>query len=118
MSEETLTEDRTTIGVSVAGGKCLDLLMSKGWFDQEVVAFRVAVAYALANDLNPTVGETYTTKWNRGTLEQGTLLADLISLLRPSTRPYDLAQGLGDAGLKAMAEKARAGEGLPAMLGF
>lgn len=118
MSDAESVEDRTTIGVTVAGGRCLDLLMSKGWFDQEVVAFRVAIAYALANDLDPTIGETYTTKWNRGTLEQGTLLADLISLSRPSLRPYDLAQGLGDAGLKAMAERVRNGESLPSMFGF
>lgn len=118
MANQSASDDRTTIGVSAQGEAALDLLMARGWFEKEVVAFRVAITYALAKDLPPTAQDTYaTTKWNRGTLEQGDMLADLITQFHPNSRPFDLAQSLGDAGLKAMAERVRNGDSLTSILG-
>jgi len=118
MTENVVANDRTTIGVSPQGEEALAILMSRGWFDKEVVAFRVAIAYALAHALEPSGSEvSYTTKWNRGSLEQSDMLADLIQQFHPTDRPYELAQSLGDAGLRAMAERVRNGDGLTSILG-
>ena len=118
MGSDSFSEDRTTVGVSSEGERCLALLMSRGWFDKELSAFRVAIAYALAHQLPPTEQATYTTKWNKGSLEQqGDMLADLITQFYDTERPYDLAQSLGDAGLRALAERVQSGDSLAAILG-
>lgn len=117
MASDNPSDDRTTVGVSAEGEQCLALLMSRGWFDKELSAFRIAVTYALANQMAPTEHATYTTKWNKGSLEQGDMLADLITQFYDTDRPYDMAQSLGDAGLRALAERVRSGDSLTAILG-
>ena len=118
MPENAASADRTTIGVSEKGLQSLALLMSRGWFEREVDAFRVAISYALAHGLTPTEQANFQTKWNRGTVEQGEMLANLITRFHPTDRPYELAETLGDAGLREMGDRVRNGDSLGMILGI
>ena len=115
-NSENAPKDRITIGVSTAGEESLELLVSRGWFDSDVVAFRVALAYAVAAGLEPSSGVGYTTKWNAGTLDPDKRLQDLVQTFASAPRPYEAAQALGDAGLRRIAERVRNSEGLSEIL--
>jgi hypothetical protein len=116
MSTGDVPRDRITVGVSTIGEDCLELLVSRRWFDSDVVAFRVALAYALAAGLEPSKGVSYTTKWNAGTLDPDKRVQDLVQTFTSSARPYETAQALGDAGLRRIAERVRNSEGLSEIL--
>jgi len=105
-SEET----RTVFGASEDGFKMLEYLVSeKGWFQNETAAFRAALAYGAAKKISPTVGGKYKSKWNIGTLEQAGRIRTLLIEAGFTKDPYTLVNPIGDAALREIYEKAKAG---------
>jgi hypothetical protein len=105
MSEPTDAVSRNTIGLTQGGRDALDAIMEKGWFSGRDAAFKAGVAYAINLDLKPTEG-SFNTIWNVGTLDRSGDFLSIVSVFAEHPRPWDLVQGLGDAGLRAMAARA------------
>jgi len=101
---------RTTIGLTSKGKQALDVLWDKNWFSTRDSAFKVAVAFAIANDIPKTEGGSFETVWNVGTLDRNGDFRDTISLLLNDDQPWDEIQRLGDAGLRKLAELAPAAD--------
>ncbi len=94
--------DKVTVGVTREGAANLASLMESRWFDEEVDAYRVAIAAAVGAELN--VAEALTgvqTKYNVGSLDRDGSIAALVRAMFPdAARPYDYAERLADAGLR------------------
>lgn len=101
---ERITEkdDLVTIGVTEQGDQIISKLLARGWFETDLAAFKAAVAYAIANDIPPTVDGRFQTKWNVGSLDRSGEFIEVVSLYTEGTRPWDLVRRLGDAALKAL----------------
>ncbi len=84
----------------------MTVVMDKKWFATNSGAFKAAVAYAIENDLPATVGGSFSTKWNVGTLDKSGDFSATIAQLLDVRNPWDVIQGLGDAGIRALAERA------------
>ena len=112
-SEET----RTNFGASEDGNKAIQYLVEdKKWFEGERDAFRAALAYGAAKKITPTVGGKYKTKWNIGTLEQSGRIRTLLIEAGFTKDPYTLVNAIGDAALREIYEKAKAGYTLSSIL--
>lgn len=105
-SSASATTSRVTVGLTPAGVTALAVIMDKKWFATEAGAFKAAVAYALANDVPPTQAGSYNTIWNVGSLDRGGDFSATVSLLLGATDAWALIPALGDAGLRALAERA------------
>lgn len=105
-SEET----RTNFGASEDGNKAIQYLVEdKKWFEDERAAFRAALAYGAAKKITPTVGGKYKSKWNIGTLEQAGRIRTLLIEAGFTKDPYTLVNAIGDAALREIYDKAKAG---------
>jgi len=112
-SEET----RTNFGATEDGFKAIQYLVEdKKWFEGERDAFRAALAYGAARRITPTVGGKYKTKWNIGTLEQSGRIRTLLIEAGFTKDPYTLVNAIGDAALREIYEKAKAGYTLSSIL--
>lgn len=112
-SEET----RSVFGASEEGNRAIQFLVTeKEWFVDERAAFRAALAYGAARKIQPTVGGKYKSKWNIGTLEQEGKIRTLLVEAGFTKDPYTLVNAIGDAALKEMYEKAKAGYTLSSIL--
>ena len=116
-AEEQAEETRTVFGASEDGFEAINYLVEeKKWFVDERTAFRTALAYAAARNLNPSSGVKYKSKWNIGTLEQSGRIRALLIEAGYTKDPYTFVNALGDAGLKEIYSKARAGYTLSSIL--
>ena len=105
-SEET----RTNFGASEDGNKAIQYLVEdRKWFEDERAAFRAALAYGAAKGITPTVGGKYKSKWNIGTLEQAGRIRTLLIEAGFTKDPYTLVNAIGDAALREIYDKAKAG---------
>ena len=112
-SEET----RTNFGATEDGFRAIQYLVEdKKWFEGERDAFRAALAYGAARRITPTVGGKYKTKWNIGTLEQSGRIRTLLIEAGFTKDPYTLVNAIGDAALREIYEKAKAGYTLSSIL--
>ena len=112
-----IEETRSVFGASEEGNKAIQYLVNdKKWFEDERAAFRVALAYGAARKLTPTVGEKYKSKWNIGTLEQDGRIRTLLMEAGFTKDPYTLVNALGDAALREIFEKAKAGYSLSSIM--
>jgi hypothetical protein len=112
-SEET----RSVFGASEEGNRAIQYFVEeKGWFQDERAAFRVALAYGASKKIEPTVGGKYKSKWNIGTLEQEGRIRTLLIEAGFTKNPYTLVNAIGDASLREMYEKAKAGYTLSSIL--
>lgn len=112
-SEET----RSVFGASEDGNRAIQYLVAeKGWFQDERAAFRAALAYGAARKISPTVGGKYKSKWNIGTLEQSGKIRTLLIEAGFTKDPYTLVNAIGDAALREIYEKAKAGYTLSSIL--
>ncbi len=112
-SEET----RSVFGASEDGNKAIQYLVTeKGWFQDERAAFRAALAYGAAKKISPTVGGKYKSKWNIGTLEQAGKIRTLLIEAGYTKDPYTLVNAIGDAALREIYDKAKAGYTLSSIL--
>lgn len=110
-------QTRIVFGASEDGFEAIDYLVEeKKWFVDERTAFRTALAYAAAKKLVPSSGVKYTSKWNIGTLEQSGRIRALLIESGYTKDPYTQVNALGDAGLKEIYAKARAGYTLSSIL--
>ena len=110
-------ETRTVFGASEEGFEAINYLVEeKKWFIDERTAFRTALAYAASKKLNPSSGVRYKSKWNIGTLEQAGRIRPLLIEAGYSKDPYTHVNALGDAGLKEIYVKAKAGYTLSSIL--
>ena len=105
----TEDQDKVTVGLTPEGSTNLTALMETKWFDDEVDAYRLAIAIALNRRLPVAkAGLTgVTTKYNRGTLDRDGRIRVLISALAPegAARPYEMAELLADAGLRFLKQR-------------
>lgn len=115
ISESEVT--RKVFGATEDGFKAIDYLVDeKGWFDNEYTAFRVALAYGASRKIVPTIGGKYTSKWNIGTLEQEGRIRTLLIEAGFIKDPYTLVNAIGDAALREIYDKAKAGYALSSIL--
>jgi hypothetical protein len=107
MTTDSEARTRTTVGLTSEGSLALKKIMSSNWFLDEKDAFKFAVAFAIARDLDETQepAGSFTTIWNRGTLDPDDQLGSLVALLRAPKDLWDSVRRLGDAGLRTMAEE-------------
>ena len=97
--------DLTTIGVTEEGSRVIEELKKREWFATGEAAFRSAVTFALANNLEPSSTGSFSTTWNIGTLDRdGAFIRTLQPLLNPN-RPWDQIRRLGDAGLRVFGSR-------------
>ena len=116
-SIEESEETRTNFGATEEGFKAIQYLVEdKKWFEGERDAFRAALAYGAAKKITPTVGGKYKTKWNIGTLEQSGRIRTLLIEAGFTKDPYTLVNAIGDAALREIYEKAKAGYTLSSIL--
>lgn len=108
MSEESGAQ-RATIGLSWEGKTALASILDKKWFNTGEAAFRTAVAFAIARDVPPTQGSSFTTTWNVGTIDRHDFKA-LIDVVLERQVDWDEVQRLGDAGLREIARLAAYGD--------
>ena len=114
---EESEETRTNFGATEEGFKAIQYLVEdKKWFEGERDAFRAALAYGVAKKITPTVGGKYKTKWNIGTLEQSGRIRTLLIEAGFTKDPYTLVNAIGDAALREIYEKAKAGYTLSSIL--
>jgi|FreactcultureFD7_1027221.scaffolds.fasta_scaffold36972_2 hypothetical protein len=120
LENESITESeetRSVFGASEDGNRAIQYLVDeKGWFHDERAAFRAALAYGAAKKISPTVGGKYKSKWNIGTLEQSGRIRTLLIEAGFTKDPYTLVNAIGDAALREMYEKAKAGYTLSSIL--
>ena len=110
-------ETRTVFGASEDGFKAIEYLVKdKGWFEEERAAFRAALAYGASRKISPTQGGKYKPKWNIGTLEQAGRIRTLLIEAGYTKDPYTLVNAIGDAALRDMYQKAKAGHSLSSVL--
>ena len=114
---EESEETRTNFGATEDGFKAIQYLVEdKKWFEGERDAFRAALAYGAAKKITPTVGGRYKTKWNIGTLEQSGRIRTLLIEAGFTKDHYTLVNAIGDAALREIYEKAKAGYTLSSIL--
>src|SRR5688572_20061591 len=99
--------DKTTLGLTPEGWMHLDELMQTGWFAEQLDAYRLAIAVALARQLpiNPDGLAGVTTKWNRGSLERDGRVRALLLTIAHASRPYAHAEALADAGVRYLRQR-------------
>lgn len=100
--------DKTTVGVTPQGASALERLMATSWFTEEIDAFRLAIACAIAKNL--VVSESLSgvqTKFNVGTLNRDDQVRSLVRDFSSEAgeRPFAHAEKLADAGLKYLVER-------------
>lgn len=96
--------DKVTVGVTREGAASLAGLMESHWFDDEVDAYRVAIATAIGAgiDVSAVALTGVQTKYNVGSLDRDGSIAAMIRSMVPGSEglPYDYAERLADAGLR------------------
>lgn len=109
-------DDKQQIGLTATGDEAIKIL-SPDWFASQTDAYRFAIAYAIAADLNiddaPQSG--YQTKYNAlGTLESGSSLRDLLEILGvgDAQRPFATAERLAELGVRDIARRLEGNENM------
>jgi hypothetical protein len=97
-------QDRVQIGLPKASFELLEELVAKTpWFAQQLDAYRLAVAVALARGWSPVQGEQrFDTKYSVSSVDKDGRLREMVIAFSPDDvdRPYDVAQRLALAGVK------------------
>ena len=108
MKESTEEKGKVTVGLTDEGTAALNRVMETGWFQTEMDAYKVAIAMALARNIDvraPLTGVT--TKFNVGSLDRDGKLARAVRVLgsENTASPFDYAERLADAGIRVLATK-------------
>src|SRR4051794_40629069 len=90
-------------------------------FASQTDAYRFAIAFAIASDLDPLSAPQsgYTTKYNAlGTLESGSSLRDLLEILNigDQSRPFATAEKLAELGVREIARRLEGSESMADIL--
>jgi hypothetical protein len=113
-------EDKQQIGLTPTGNEAIDVLAPEtrdGLFASQTDAYRFAIAYAIAAELDPADAPLggYVTKFNAlGTLESGSSIRDLIEILGigETNRPFATAEKLAELGVREIARRLEGNESL------
>jgi len=97
--------DRVTVGITPTAATALERLMETGWFRDEMDAYRLAIAAAIAAGLEGEPISGAQTKYNVGTLDRDGRMRDLLVAVRGSTRPYEDAERLANTGLALLRDR-------------
>lgn len=113
--------DRVTVGLTPEGERQLAQVMESRFFTEELTAYRVAIAVALAEDeVTPREEmKNVRTKFNVGSLEEEGRLRDIVELVKPHASGegvMNLAERLADAGIKIIAREVERGTPLRDLL--
>lgn len=105
VKEEPVKDDRRTLSTSLSANDALARLVAHGFFAEQVEAYRVGIAVALARGLTPgdvPERKNVTTKYNVGSVDPEGKLRTLVQLLLPdqAERPYAAMEWLAEAGLR------------------
>lgn len=113
MSTPEVQKDKVNIRTSKNGDDTSNLLLSKGWFSENIEVFRTALAYGLANKLKPSeeVGPGGR-NWNVGTLDQDGSVKILMEIHGYVERPYAIAEAVVETALIEIGKRLRNGESL------
>lgn len=113
--------DKKQIGLTKVGNEALAILMDAALFATETDAYKVAIAYALAQGLEPASAPDggYQTKFNAaGGLDVYGEIRDLVVALRPddADHPYLTAERLAELGISELANRIAAHENMAQIL--
>jgi hypothetical protein len=110
-------DDKKQIGLTAVGQSSLEIMMAEGRFATETDAYRFAISYAIAADLDldeaPQGG--YATKFNAlGGVDLGNGIRDLLEILQigDPQRPYATAERLAELGVTELARRLQGNESL------
>lgn len=112
-----LQEDKQQIGLTSAGDEAIQIMLDEGRFASQTDAYRFAISYAIAADLDPGAAPKggYNTKFNAlGTLESGSSIRDLIDIIGVGERrrPFATAEKLAELGTREIARRLQSNESL------
>lgn len=117
-----IQEDKKQIGLTPAGSEALSVLMQEDLFASEQDAYKFAISFAIAADLDldsaPQGG--YGTKYNAsGGVDIDGLIRDLVAVLGVGDvdRPYATAEKLAELGVTAVAARLQGSESLADIIG-
>ena len=107
-------DDKQQIGLTPEADDALKELTTQ-FFASQTDAYRFAISYAIAADLDPgnAPQSGYVTKYNAlGTLESGSSLRDLLEILEvgESGRPFATAEKLAELGVRAIPRRLEGSE--------
>ncbi len=99
-------DDITQIGTSAVGKDILKFLKEEMfWFDNQMSALKFAVCVAINFNVSIDENVTLTTSHHVQSLDEDSMLKNILNNLFPGDAPYRKAQYLADAGLKFIYEK-------------
>ena len=105
MTEPAAQADLIQIGVTPQAEEVILRLIDRKWFNSEMAAFKAAVAYGLANCIEPTTGGGLQTKWHVGGIDKTGEFLEVVRMFHEfgeNDRPWDYIRRVGDASLKAI----------------
>jgi hypothetical protein len=110
-------EDKQQIGLTPEANEAIADIATKYFGGSQQDAYRLAISYAIAADLNPADAPQsgYVTKYNAlGTLESGSSLRDLLEILDigDAARPFATAERLAELGVRDIARRLEGNESL------
>lgn len=113
MDAQGLISDKVNVHTSKSGDETSNLLVEKGWFIDSIDVFRSAIAYALANQMEPkTETPTGGKTWNAGSVDKDGAVSAVLALHGYKDRPMATAEGLVEVALEDIGKRVRKGESL------
>jgi hypothetical protein len=110
---QELISDKVNVHTSKSGEETCSLLIDKGWFKESIEVFRSAIAYALANQMEPkTDVPTGGRNWNAGSVDKDGSVSAVLALHGYKDRPMATAEGLAEVALEDIGKRVRKGESL------
>jgi hypothetical protein len=110
-------DDKQQIGLTPETNEAIMAIAKSHFGGSQQDAYRFAISYALAADLNPSDAPQsgYVTKYSAlGTLESGSSIRDLLEILNvgEANRPFATAEKLAELGVREIARRLEGSETL------
>jgi hypothetical protein len=113
VSIQEAISDKVNVHTSKSGDETSNLLIDKGWFKDSIDVFRSAIAYALANKMEPKKDTpTGGRSWNAGSVDKDGTVSALLALHGYKDHPMITSEGLVEAALEEIGKRVRKGESL------
>lgn len=113
MDAQEFVSDKVNVHTSKFGEETSNLLIEKGWFKDGIDVFRSAIAYALANQMEPKTDiPTGGQSWNAGSVDRDGAVSAVLALHGYKDRPMATAEGLAEIALEDIGKRVRKGESL------
>lgn len=113
--------DKVTVGLTPLGEQRLERVMNSRYMSEELTAYRIAIAVALARgEITPREEmKKVKTKFNVGSLDRDGRLREMIEITMPqdaSGKVFEVAERLADAGIAILDECVQDGRPLSDLL--